>query len=72
MSKRIIYKISAFLFFSFLTFLSYAQPPEPGDDPGGSPGGGVPLDAGLTALLVVGAGYGAKKAFDYRKKNKKE
>jgi hypothetical protein len=54
-----------------ISAVMYAQP-EPGDDPGGAPGGGVPLDAGLTALLVAGAGYGAKKAYDYRKNSKKD
>ncbi len=55
----------------FVSALLYAQP-VPGDDPGGTPGGGVPLDGGLTALLVAGAGYGAKKAYDSRKKSKKD
>ena len=39
-------------------------------DPGGPqppPGGGVPVDGGLAFLLAAGAGYGAKKAYDYRK-----
>ena len=66
-----IQKLIILSFFTIIGVVVYAQP-GPGDDPGGSPGGGVPLDAGLTALLVAGAGYGAKKAYDYRKKNKKE
>jgi hypothetical protein len=53
---------------------------EPG---GGGPGGGndvgngnpppgwVPIDGGIAALLVVGVGYGAKKAYDYRSKRQK-
>jgi hypothetical protein len=44
----------------------YAQP-DPGNDPGGSPEGGVPVDGGLVFLLAAGAGYGAKKAYDYKK-----
>lgn len=48
---------------------------EPGGnlDPGNGQeppvGGGVPVDGGLAFLLAAGAGYGAKKAYDYRKKN---
>lgn len=30
-------------------------------DPGNDPGNGVPVDGGITALLVGGAIYGAKK-----------
>ena len=37
------------------------------DNPGGPIGGGVPVDGGLALLLAAGAGYGAKKAYDYRK-----
>ena len=47
-----------------------------GEDPGPPPvdGGGpgdpdveIPFDGGLSLLLMAGAGYGAKKAVDYRK-----
>lgn len=31
------------------------------------PEGGVPVDGGLGLLLAAGVGYGAKKAYDYRK-----
>lgn len=37
-------------------------------DPGGDPD--VPIDGGLSLLLAAGAGYGAKKVNDRRKKNK--
>ncbi|MGN6567149.1 MAG: PID-CTERM protein-sorting domain-containing protein [Flavipsychrobacter sp.] len=36
-------------------------------DPGGDPD--VPIDGGLSLLLAAGAGYGAKKVNDRRKKN---
>lgn len=65
-----------YLLFSVLLIVSVlvkAQPGGPGeDDPGGPQSGGVPLDAGLTVLLAAGAGYGVKKAYDYRKKSKKD
>ncbi len=44
------------------------NPPGPFDPGGGEPSSGaVPVDGGLALLLAAGAGYGAKKAYDYRK-----
>lgn len=37
-------------------------------DPGGDPN--APLDGGLLWLLLAGAGYGARKIYDQRKKNR--
>jgi hypothetical protein len=52
-------------FVTFLTFLvssiTYAQALPPAD------GDGVPVDGGLTALLVGGAIYGAKKLKERKK-----
>jgi len=50
----------------------FAQDPDPGPPPvdGGGPGDPdeeVPFDGGLSLLFMAGAGYGAKKAVDYRK-----
>ncbi len=39
----------------------------PGTDP--DP---IPLDGGLTMLIAAGVAYGAKKAYDKRKKDKQE
>lgn len=39
------------------------------------PGGGptpVPLDGGLSLLVIAGAGYGAKKLHEYNKKKKNQ
>jgi len=51
-----------------------APPPPPPDhgETGNVPGGGAPIGSGLVILLSLGAGYGAKKFYDYRKKNKEE
>jgi hypothetical protein len=41
-----------------------------GGNPGGAPSGptgAVPVDGGLSLLLAAGLGFGAKKAYDYRK-----
>lgn len=43
--------------------------PQAGDQP---IGGGAPVGSGLAILLSLGAGYGAKKAYNYYKKDKEE
>ena len=52
----------------------FAQATTPGNPPG-SPqagdqpiGGGAPVGSGLVILLSLGAGYGAKKIYNYNKK----
>jgi hypothetical protein len=63
-------KIYLTLIVAFLvTFVKVnGQPTEPDPlDPGGPQSGGVPVDGGLAILLATGVGYGAKKAYDYRK-----
>jgi len=43
---------------------------DPGGGNGGNSGGGngVPIDGGITILLVAGIGLGAKKIYDRKKK----
>ncbi len=41
-----------------------AKPGDPGPDPDG-----VPLDGGVSILVAAGIAYGAKKAYDKRKKD---
>ncbi|MBN2175078.1 MAG: hypothetical protein JW731_13170 [Bacteroidales bacterium] len=46
------------------------QPPDPGGGPGSGDdpvGGGSPVGSGLVIMLVMGAGYAAKKAFNMHK-----
>ena len=66
--KRILLII---LFFSlgFLAELK-AQPPGPGGGgkPGCFPPPCVPIDGGLSLLLIAGTVYGGKKAFELSKK----
>lgn len=40
------------------------------DDPGVDPDTEVPFDGGLSLLIGAGIAYGAKKAYDKRKKEK--
>ncbi len=42
-------------------------PPPQGGQGGNQTGGSAPLDGGLSLLLVMGMGYGAKKVFSTRK-----
>mgnify|MGYP003433852596 FL=1 len=56
---------------SIVCFLMYvpsllAQEP---DNPGGDPD--IPIDGGLSLLIAAGVAYGAKKAYDKRKKEPK-
>ena len=43
-----------------------AQLPDPGGDPDE-----IPIDGGLSLLIAAGVAYGAKKAYDKRKKGPK-
>jgi hypothetical protein len=47
------------------------NPPPPPDEHGQSgnlpPGGGAPIGSGIGILLVLGAAYGRKKAYEIRK-----
>ena len=66
--KRVILLILFFLS-SFLVGHVIAQPP-----PGGGPSNGKPPDhaapiTGIEWLLLAGAGFGAKKFYDKRKKS---
>ena len=50
---------------------SQSDPPVPGGDPMGGPGGPVggnaPVDGGLSILLVLSAAYGFKKTYSVKK-----
>lgn len=56
---------------TIVSFLLYvpsvlAQLPDPGGDPDE-----IPIDGGLSLLIAAGVAYGAKKAYDKRKKGPK-
>ena len=60
------------LMIASLSLYSQSAPPPPPSDPGasGNPpvGGGAPIGAGAGMLLLMAAGYGAKKVYDARQK----
>jgi hypothetical protein len=51
--------------------LHSAPPPPPTGTPACWPPPCVPIDGGVSFLIVAGAAYGAKKLYDQRKKNTK-
>lgn len=71
--KQLIFTVTLIAAFSSCNNVSAAGPPGP-------PGGGgapcwpppcVPIDGGISFLLVAGALYGGKKVYDISKNNEK-
>ena len=61
------------IIFGLFTITAFSQgpgaPPPPGHgETENVPGGGAPIGGGLVILLALGAGYGAKKYYDIKKK----
>lgn len=76
--KKIIIIITVALL-TILPLLPYGQSPDnvppPPDDKGQSgnqPQGVAPIGGGIAFLVAMGAAYGGKKYYDYRKKLKNE
>lgn len=73
--RRYIASACSIMFVTCVLSISavHAQDQYNPDDPtdGGELGGetGVPFDGGVSMLLVAAVGYGAKKAYDTRKKD---
>lgn len=68
--KKLI--LLSFLFLGILATTDLkAQPPDPGGEdglPGCFPPPCVPIDGGLSLLLIAGTVYGGKKAYDISRK----
>jgi len=59
-----------FIFFSISLYAGAPPPPPPAHNSSGNiPGGGAPIGGGLLILMALGAGYGAKKVYDYKKRS---
>ena len=56
--------MAAYIFFTLLSATTYAQGPGFDDDVVDE----VPIDGGVSALVIAGAAYGAKKLKDMKKK----
>lgn len=76
--KDIIKPLIVLTFYVGISVVAYAAgPPGPPNGGGGPPGGCwppstcIPLDGGLSFLLMAGAAYGGKKMYDFSKDKKK-
>jgi hypothetical protein len=74
-----IFKVVLFLFIGlFLSVCSVlADPPQPPDPGGGTPGGGgipvgAPIEDGFIVMLLLAASYLGFKIYEIRKKAKRE
>ncbi len=55
-------------FLMMFSLVGYSNPPGGATTPNpGSPDTAIPLDGGVTILLVAGAAYGAKKIYNRKK-----
>lgn len=76
MKKIFTTSIVLALFFApiFINRSMADEPPDPGGGPGSGDlpvGGGAPLGGGIELLLLMGAGYGAKKIYSLKSNQKK-
>lgn len=58
------FKIIALIAFVLITSITFAQPPDPVEDPnvgGDELGGNAPIGTGIVTLLVLGGGYALVK-----------
>ncbi len=59
------------LVFSILPQIAHTQPDPPGghgSDQDVNPGGGAPIDGGLTIMIALGVGYGLGKLYELQMK----
>lgn len=53
---------------NLVIFAGPPPPPPPGVGPACWPPPCIPIDGGITLLMVAGAAYGAKKLYNFKKK----
>lgn len=67
-----LFATAAFLMIGGIALMSQTPPPPPDNPSGdgnGPVGGGAPIAGGIGILLALGAAYGGKKVWDFRKKS---
>lgn len=74
---KMIKKILVIAIILILPVFINAQPIPPPSSNGlngnqGQPGGGAPIDGGLSIFLLLGAAYGGKKVYSIRKLKQKD
>jgi hypothetical protein len=62
--------LSLIFIFAFTAFCFGAPPPPPSGGPGCWPPPCVPIDGGISLLIIAGAVYGGKKLYNNSKGNK--
>jgi hypothetical protein len=67
--KRLALILTLFLMVVFSQNLFSAPPPPPATKPPCWPPPCIPIDGGISALILAGAAYGAKKLYDKKKKD---
>lgn len=67
--KKVIFT-AAFLVIGGIALMSQTPPPPPENagSGGGPVGGGAPIGEGIAMLALLGVAYGAKKVFNFTKK----
>ena len=74
--KTLIKTFTGILSITLISLSLSAQTPPPPNDGGDTPGqggntpvgGGAPIAGGIGILLALGAAYGGKKVYDFRKR----
>lgn len=64
--KKIVLTI-AIVFGSMVLFAQPVPPPSGHGQNNNQPGGGAPIDGGFSILIAMGAFYGAKKVYHFKK-----
>ena len=69
-TKQLILATALFLASTTALLAQVPPPPPSGHGSGGNQpaGGGAPIGSGIAILLSLGAAYGGKKVYDFRKK----
>ncbi len=70
---RFFFTTVVLLFLSLQSVITLADPPDPPPPPGGHGQGGnaaAPIDGGLAILMAMGLGYGTRKVYILRRKEK--
>ena len=69
-----LFLLLAIMFIGGMSLLAQAPPVPPTNPSGGGGGGpvGAPIDGGLGILLAMGAAYGGRKIYQFRKKKETE
>ena len=73
--KNIIKSLATLVTITLLSINLFAQTPPPPNGGNGAPsgnntpvGGGAPIAGGIGILLALGAAYGGKKVYDFKKR----